>query len=566
MPSWTEHPAHQYAVDVTLGRVVAPKYVIKACDRYLNDLDRMDETGMEFRPKTAEAYCNFFPKALRHYKSQFAGKPFELLPWQQFAIWNLFGWYNADGFRRFHYALILISRKNGKTTLAAGIGLLLMVMDGEGAPEAYYAATKRDQARIAFQDAYHMTQASNVVKTYLKARKHDITPKKGGGRLAYLGSNHDSMDGLNTHFACIDEYHAHPNDHVFNVLKSSQGQRPNAMHLTITTEGFNPDGPLKHLKRYCRNVLDGHVQDEAQFALMYELDEDDDWTDEANWVKANPSLHDAMNIDEMRREFNQAVNQGGSKEVEFKTKRLNTQVNAAATWIPGEVWADGETQDFEPSGDCWAGLDLASVSDMTALVVAFPMDGGYYLQGQYWLPEDTVKHTLERDPNHIYQHFLDLPNCHVTDGNVTDYASIRRKVSGVHYVDGVHEVDENSLMHRLNLQNIAFDRYNSTQIAINLVDDGVPLVPFGQGFVSMSAPTKQFELLCRQGKIWHDGDPILRWALSNVAIRTDPAGNIKVDKERSDGKIDPIVAAIMAIGEHMKAKPDEAYELEIISL
>ena len=177
MQNWTEHPAHQYAVDVTLGRIVAPKYVIKACSRYLDDLDRMDESGLEFRHKTAAAYCAFFPKALKHYKSSFAGKPFELLPWQQFAIWNLFGWYGPDGHRRFHYALILISRKNGKTTLAAGIGLLMMVMDGEGAPEAYYAATKRDQARIAFQDAYHMTQASNVVKTYLKARKHDITPK-----------------------------------------------------------------------------------------------------------------------------------------------------------------------------------------------------------------------------------------------------------------------------------------------------------------------------------------------------------------------------------------------------
>jgi phage terminase large subunit-like protein len=564
--NWTEHPAHRYAVDVTLGKVNAPKYVIKACDRYLNDLDRMDETGMEFRPKTAAAYCAFFPKALRHYKSQFAGKPFELLPWQQFAIWNLFGWYGADGFRRFHYALILISRKNGKTTLAAGIGLLMMVLDGEGAPEAYYAATKRDQAKIAFQDAYFMAQASNTVRSYLTVRKHDITPKKGGGRLAYLGSNHDSMDGLNTHFACIDEYHAHPDDHVFNVLKSSQGQRPNALHLTITTEGFNPDGPLKHLKKYCRNVLDGHIEDEAQFALMYELDEDDDWTDEANWVKANPSLHDAMNIDEMRREFNQAVNQGGSKEVEFKTKRLNTQVNAAETWIPAEVWTQGENPDSKPEGECWAGLDLASVSDMTALVMAYPHEGGYYLQGQYWLPSDAIDRALEKDPNHIYQQFKHLPNCHITDGNVTDYASIRRKVSGVHYVDGTQQVDEDSLMHTLQLQKIAFDRYNSTQIAINLTDDGVPLVPFGQGFVSMSAPTKQFELLCRQGKIYHDGDPILRWALSNVAIRTDPAGNIKVDKQKSEGKIDPIVAAIMAIGEHMKAKPDEAYELEIISL
>jgi phage terminase large subunit-like protein len=215
---------------------------------------------------------------------------------------------------------------------------------------------------------------------------------------------------------------------------------------------------------------------------------------------------------------------------------------------------------------CWGGLDLASVSDMTALVMVYPDNGGYHVRGHYFLPSDTVDQVLDRDPSHIYRTFRDLPNVHLTDGNVTDYASIRRVVSGVMNTPDGQVVDENSIMHKYQVQKIAFDRYNSTQIAIDLVDDGVPLVPFGQGFVSMSSPTKQLEVLTRTGKIWHDGDPVLRWALGNVELKMDPAGNIKADKQKSGGKIDPIVAMIMGIGEHMKSPAEDEGYFEIINL
>jgi phage terminase large subunit-like protein len=215
---------------------------------------------------------------------------------------------------------------------------------------------------------------------------------------------------------------------------------------------------------------------------------------------------------------------------------------------------------------CYGGLDLASVSDMTALVMVYPDEGGYHVRGHYWLPEDTVHAVLDRDPGHIYRTFVDLPNVHFTDGNVTDYASIRRKVSGVMNRPEGQVVDDSNLMQTYNVEKIAFDRYNSTQIAIDLVDDGVPLTPFGQGFVSMSSPTKQVEVMTRTGKIWHDGDPVLRWALGNVELKTDPAGNIKADKQKSSGKIDPIVAMIMAIGEHMKTPNEDDGFFEIINL
>ena len=308
--------------------------------------------------------------------------------------------------------------------------------------------------------------------------------------------------------------------------------RRNPLHLTITTAGFNKESPCYELQKTCKEILDGVKHDDAQFAVIYELDEGDDWTDSSTWIKANPSLGVALRPQLLESQLQQALNLGGSREVEFKTKHLNQWVTASKTWIQDEIWTKNQ-REIDLSGRiCWGGLDLASVSDMTALVMVYPEDDGYHVRGHYWLPSDTVEQVLQRDPGHIYRNFLELPNVHITDGNVTDYSSIRRMVSGIMNTPEGQQVDENSIMHNFQVQRIAFDRYNSTQIAIDLTDDGVPLVPFGQGFVSMSSPTKQLEVLTRTGKIWHDGDPVLRWALGNVELKLDPAGNIKADKQK----------------------------------
>jgi phage terminase large subunit-like protein len=299
---------------------------------------------------------------------------------------------------------------------------------------------------------------------------------------------------------------------------------------------------------------------------MYEMDEGDDWRNEANWEKANPSLGISPSLEYLREQFTQAEAMGGTTEVEFKTKHLNLQVSSSDVWIQDKVWMQGESDlEFDPMEPIWAGLDLASVSDLTALVLAQPHNGGYIVRGHYFLPQDKMDEMKERGGN-AYMTFENLPNVHVTEGNVTDYDEIRRVITGVQMQVGGAVIDENSLMHTLNIRKIAFDRYNATQIGIDLVNDGVDIAPFGQGFVSMSAPTKQLEILARQGKIYHDGDPVLRWAVSNVELRTDPAGNIKADKGHSADKIDPVVALVMAIGEHLKSAPDADYELEIISL
>ena len=561
-----EHTAHVYALDVVTGKIIAPKYVLKSCERYLTDLDTGEERGLEFKPNVAGAYIQFFSKAIRHTVGEWDGMPFDPLPWQQFILWNLYGWFREDGTRRFNYAYITVARKNGKTTLMSGCALAALVFDQEKSAEVYFAATKKDQAKIGFDEAQRMASASGPLRRHLKAGKHDIKAPKLNARCTYLSSDRDTLDGLNVHFAGIDEYHAHPTDGVANVLRSGMQARRNPMHLTITTAGFNKESPCYELQKTCKEILDGVKHDDAQFAIIYELDEGDDWTDSSTWIKANPSLGVALRPQLLESQLQQALNLGGSREVEFKTKHLNKWVTASKTWIQDEIWTKNQ-REIDLSGRiCWGGLDLASVSDMTALVMVYPEDDGYHVRGHYWLPSDTVEQVLQRDPGHIYRNFLELPNVHITDGNVTDYSSIRRMVSGIMNTPEGQQVDENSIMHNFQAQRIAFDRYNSTQIAIDLTDDGVPLVPFGQGFVSMSSPTKQLEVLVRTGRIWHDGDPVLRWALGNVELKLDPAGNIKADKQKSGGKIDPIVAMVMGIGEHMKTPQETEQNFDIISL
>lgn len=557
---------HNYALDVVTGKIPAAKYVAKACQRYLTDLDTAEERGLEFKPKTAQAYITFFQRAIRHTVGEWDGKPFDPLPWQQFILWNLYGWFREDGTRRFNYAYITVARKNGKTTLMAGCALAALFFDQEKAAEVYFAATKKDQAKIGFDEAQRMVSISPPLRKHLRAGKHDIKAPTLSARCTYLSSERDTLDGLNIHFAGIDEYHAHPTDGVANVLRSGMQARRNPLHLTITTAGFNRESPCYEMQKTCKEILDGVKHDDAQFALIYELDEDDDWTDSSTWIKANPSLGVALRPQLLESQLQQAINLGGSREVEFKTKHLNKWVTASKTWIQDEIWNANERQEDLTGRICWGGLDLASVSDMTALVMVYPDGEGYHVRGHYFMPSDTIDNILDRDPGHIYRTFLDLPNFHVTDGNVTDYAAIRRLVSGVMNRPDGQEVDGSSLMHNYQIEKIAFDRYNSTQIAIDLVDDGVPLTPFGQGFVSMSSPTKQLEVLVRTGKIYHDGDPVLRWALGNVELKMDPAGNIKADKQKSGGKIDPIVAMVMGIGEHMKTPQETEQNFDIISL
>ena len=560
-----KHPAHKYARQVVSGKIVAGKYARLACQRYLDDLDNATRNGWEFREGTAVAYIDFFKKALVHTVGRYDGQPFEPLPWQQFILWNLYGWYNKDGSRRFRYGYISVARKNGKTTLIAGCALAAAVFDEEQAGEVYFAATKRDQARIGFQEAARMA-TRGVLKTVCQVGKHDVYVPRYNSRITYLSSDSRSLDGLNASFCAIDEYAFHKDDSVSNVLRSSMQARQSPLHLTITTAGTF-QGACYDLQRTCKQILDGVKSDPAQFCIIYELDEGDNWKTQKNWRKANPSLGETITLDGLKKQYTQAKNIGGSYQTEFKIKHLNTWVQASKTWIPAEAWAANTQKDVDVSGlPCWGGLDLASVSDLTALMLLYEDGDTYHVRGHYWLPKDTYDATIQADPAHPYSKFYELPNFHLTEGNVTDYSAIRRLVTGVVYTPNGEEHTGQGLLDTYDVRKIAYDRYNSTQIAIDLTNDGAPLVPYGQGFVSMSAPTKQLEVLVRSGKLKHDGCPLLAWSLQNVELKTDPAGNVKPDKGKTSlkgkrqNKIDPVVGLVMALGENMKQAPETTDE------
>ena len=544
----------QYVTDVLDGTIPASRWIQLACQRHVDDLATGAERGLYFDVSSAEAFIAFFERFLTHTKGRWAGQPFNLLPWQQFAVASLFGWKRADGSRRFSTLYTQVGRKNGKTQLLAGIGLALLDFDGEPAAEVYFAAQKRDQAKVAHDEATRMVKASPALSKRVTVFRNNLHVKATNSKCEPLSSDHNSLDGLSVSCAVLDEFHASKDASILNVLKSATGSRTSPLIAIITTAGFNLDGPCFQMMRNACDVLEGKAQDDSLFALVFTLDEEDDFTDPAVWIKANPSLDVSISTEYLARELTQAQNYGGSMLTNFRTKHMNQWVSSASTWIQDETFMKGDTGPLtpDPTAKCFGGLDLASVGDVTALNLVWPTsDGGYLTKSWYWLPEAAVERRLQKTGSVIYEQFGELDNVFLTEGNVTDYDAIRRFVTGFHIVDGQVRQDPNPLAAQYNIDSIAFDRFNSSQCVINLAGDGMKMVPYGQGFVSMSAPAKEVERLMADGKIQHEGDPVLRWMIGNVTLRTDPSGNIKPDKDKSGDKIDGVVALIMSIGQTM---------------
>ena len=552
----------KYAEDVLNGDIQSSKYVRLACEKFADEIGRGHKL-YHFDQVLADKYISFFSKFLKHSKGKFAGAAFDLLPWQEFVVANLFGWVNSEtGHRRYRTAYIQVGRKNGKTTLLAGLSLAMLDFDGEQGSEVYYCATKRDQARICFDEAARMVASSPSLSKRIGVHRANMHVKKTNSKAEPLSSDRNSLDGLNAHLAVVDEYHAHTTSHVYNVLKSSMGSRLQPMMMTITTAGFNVDGPCYHLARTCKEVLDGKKTDDSLFSMIYELDAEDDWKDPGSWLKANPSLGSSISKEYLEQQATQARNYGGAEEVNFKTKHCNLWVRSSESWVSDEVWQKNNlgVVDIEPTRPCYGGLDLASVSDFCSLVLAFPRDdGGYDTRRFYWLPEEAIEKRLYKDESTIYLDLRHADEVMVTPGNVTDYDYIRRCISGYHVVDGQVQFDDDCIMRTYNLKSIAFDRYNSSQLIINLLSDGVEMSPMGQGYVSMSAPMKEVYRLLLEGKLNHEGDPTLRWMAGNLEVAYDPAMNCKPDKARSQDKIDGITALICAVGEAMTETQDDQF-------
>lgn len=481
-----------------------------------------------------------FIENLCHTKGKWAGKRFWLLPWQEQLIRDIFGIVKPDGYRQFRTAFVEICKKVGKSELAAAVALYLLYADNEPSAEVYGAAADRQQASIVFDVARQMVEMSPALlkRSKLMTATKRIVNYGNSGYYQVLSAEVGGKHGFSVSGLVFDEIHTQPNRQLYDVLtKGSSDARQNPLHFIITTAGTDRHSIAYELHTKAVDILEGRRVDPTFYPVVYGLKDDEDWEDEVNWYKVNPSLGYTVDIERLRDAYREAK-QNPADEVTFKWLRLNMWVSSTVAWIPDAIFMKGNEEiDLAAleGRDCYGGLDLSSTGDITALVLMFPPrdeDEKYILLPFFWVPEETIPQRVKAAsvPYDIWEKQGYLLS---TEGNVIHYDFIEKFI--------------NDLAEKYHICEIAVDRWNATQMIQNLEGDGFTMVPFGQGFASMSGPTKDFYRLLMEGQIIHGGHPVLRWMAGNVVVDTDPAGNIKVTKAKSKEKIDGIVAAIMAL-------------------
>ena len=481
-----------------------------------------------------------FIENLCHTKGKWAGTPFWLLPWQEQLIRDIFGIVKPDGNRQFRTAFLEICKKVGKSELAAAVALYLLYSDNEPSAEVYGAAADRQQASIVFDVAKQMVEMSPALmkRSKLMGATKRIVNYSNAGYYQVLSAEVGGKHGFSVSGLVFDEIHTQPNRQLYDVLtKGSSDARQNPLHFIITTAGNDRHSIAYELHTKAVDILEGRRVDPTFYPVVYGLKDDEDWEDEANWYKVNPSLGYTVDIERLRDAYREAK-QNPADEITFKWLRCNMWVSSTVAWIPDAIYMRGNEpidMDALAGRDCYAGLDLSSTGDITALVLIFPPrdeEEKYVLLPYFWIPEETIPRRVKANsvPYDIWEKQGYIMS---TEGNVIHYDFIEKFIM--------------DLSEKYHILEIAVDRWNATQMIQNLEGEGFTIIPFGQGFSSMSAPTKEYYRLLMEGRIIHGGNPVLRWMAGNVVIDTDSAGNIKVTKAKSKEKIDGIVAAIMAL-------------------
>ncbi len=493
-----------------------------------------------FYDKERADYAVTFIECLTHTKGKWAGKPFELMDWQERIIRDLFGVIKPNGYRQFNTAYIEIPKKQGKSELAAAVALLLTCGDFEERAEVYGCAADRQQATIVFDvaaDMVRMCPALNKRVKILQSQKR-IIYRPTNSFYQVLSAEAYSKHGFNIHGVVFDELHTQPNRKLFDVMTKGSGDaRTQPLYFLITTAGTDTKSICYETHQKAVDIIDGRKTDPSFYPVIYGADMDDDWTDEEVWKKANPSLGVTVHIDKVRQAC-ESAKQNPTEENAFRQLRLNQWVKQSIRWMPMDKWDECafKIDPKELEGKvCYGGLDLSSTSDMTSFVLVFPpedADDKYHILPYFWLPEETLSLRVARD--HVnYDIWEKEGYLQTTEGNVVHYGFIEK------FIEDLGE--------KYNIREIAFDRWGAIQMVQNLEGMGFTVVPFGQGFKDMSPPTKELMKLTLEKKIAHGGHPVLRWNMDNIFIRTDPAGNIKPDKEKSTEKIDGVIATIMAL-------------------
>ncbi len=551
--------AYQYAEDVRSGKIIVGRYARLAVERHYKDLELGSQRGIYFDEKTAQKWLTFFD-FLSLSKGDTDGASFKLEGWQSFIIASVYGWKkSSDHKRRFTEAYTEVSKKQGKTTLAAAVGLGCMAFDNENGPEVYAAAYTRDQASICFDEAVAMVQRSPALNKRITRLKYNLTIPSTRAKFNAVSHDAKNTEGKNSHCVLFDEYHVHVSDGVKVSLQSGMAARSQPLFFIITTAGDNKQGPCYKYRDICVNILEGKAAIDNVFVMIHGIDEGDDWKDERVWAKANPNLNVSVRLDFLRGEFKKAL-LNGRAEVEFKTKHLNMWVDAAVTWIPSETWnalartelnKQGEIVPFSPPqfAPFYGGLDLGQTNDIASFALYFPDQK--YLKVFHYCSEEAVKHAARGGID--YQDWVDEGHLTVTPGKTTDYDYIKK------------DIEQSATYWQLNM--LGMDPWGATQFKQQMEEnfgtewlaekqkDGTlkygnyPRAQmYAQVASKMCPPTRIFEEMILNGNITHDGNPITAWMLGNVVLSTDVNGNYRPGKDKSKDKIDGIVASIIALG------------------
>lgn len=532
--------AAQYARDVISGKIPAGKYVKLACQRHLDDLDWQAEDGFKFRfdAKTASKACAFI-ELMPHTKGKWAAQKqtIKLEPWQVFMTACLFGWLRRkDNTRRFRRFLLLVPRKNGKSIWAAAVGLYMLVADGEHGAEVYSGATTEKQAWEVFRPARLMAvkrpdmcnfyglgvNASNLHALGNESRFEPLIGKPG--------------DGASPSLAIVDEYHEHATDQMFDTMETGMGAREQPLMLVITTAGDNISGPCYQMQDEAQKMLEGTRQDDDTLALIYGIDEGDDWTDPAILQKANPNWGVSVGSDFLLARQREALTNPRKAGV-FKTKHLNMWVQSRAAYFNVQTYitaADEKLKlDMFSGQECIIGVDLAEKRDLTAIELVFRHGEGFARFGRYYAPEDTI----ELPENEHFRTWRDTGRLIQIDGAVIDQREI--------LADIMADLD------LFNVREVSFDPWHSRQMAVELMDAGANVIEYRGSPSNMNEPMREMDKLIAEGKLFHDGDPAFTWMLSNVVNGTRAGELHRPAKERAQNKIDGPVACMLALGRWM---------------
>lgn len=536
----SEKPYIKYAKDVLSGEITTCHNIYLACKRTLSWFSRDD---IYFDYQDVDKKIRFI-HSLKHFTGQHNGKHFDLLPWQSWVVAEIFGWkYKDTGLRVTSKALIFISRKNGKTALASAIALAGAVCDNEPNAEIDFVANNRQQANIAFDFCRNYAASIDPKHKVIKQLRQELKIDRTKSKLQVLSSDSMGLDGYNSHITILDELHAMKKWDLYNVMLSSMGARRQPLMICVTTAGFLLQTyPCFEMRQMCVDILNGLKEDDTQFSALYELDEDDNWQDENVWVKCSPSLGQTVSYKYMRDQITLAKNQP-SQETGVKTKNLNMFCSSKDIWISDKYilgsLSEVNLQDYEGE-QCYIGVDLSTVSDMSAVSIMIPPNelrklnpDKFIFKVLCYLPESALTEAFNAE---TYRQWKRHNNLTVTPGNVIDYDYILKDILAINDTLFITEID--------------YDTYNATQWAIDATEAGLNLEPYSQALGNFNKPTKFFEILLKSNRIIIDSNPIIRWMLNNVELKYDHANNCKPFKAGNDKnkKIDGVIGMLEALG------------------